>query len=51
MLTDESSDISVTELLRIVIRYYSQSKQCIVVTSLDLVELASCTTNSMCVKC
>jgi hypothetical protein len=48
MLLDERIDISGTKILGVVIRYYSQSKQCIVDTYLDLVELASCTADSIC---
>jgi hypothetical protein len=48
LLIDEGSDISVTKLMGIVIRYYSQSRKCIVVTCLDLMEPTSCTADSIC---
>jgi hypothetical protein len=48
MLIDEINDNSVTELLDIVIRYYSQTKQCIGNTYLDLVKLTSSTAGSIC---
>lgn len=48
LLIDESSDISVTKLLGIAIRYYSQTKKQIVVTFLDLLELSECNADAIC---
>lgn len=48
LLIDESNDISVTKLLGIAIRYYSEGKKLVVVTFLDLVELRECNADAIC---
>ncbi|XP_067118590.1 zinc finger protein 862-like [Centruroides vittatus] len=48
LLIDESNDISISKLLGIVIRYYSQNKKCITTSFLDLVPLKECNADAIC---
>lgn len=48
LLIDESNDISTIKVLGLVIRYYSDVKQRVIVTFLDFIELKECDAKGIC---
>ena len=48
LIIDESNDVSVTKLLSVVIRYYSEAKKEFVVTFLAMIELKECNADAIC---